>query len=127
MARSRPQRTIQGASGPAVPLWSGERSHVDGLEALLALGDVELDSFALVQRATVLDGAGVHEHVVAGVGLDEAVALVGVEPLDGANGHPACPPPVSSEVSTTPAPSGASGMGQARLCCSQTDLCCVEG
>src|SRR4029450_481092 len=100
MARSRPQRTIQGASGPAVPLWSGERSHVDGLGALLALGDVELDSFALVQRATVLDGAGVHEHVVAGLGFDEAVALVGVEPLDGANGHPACPPSVSSEVST---------------------------
>jgi hypothetical protein len=58
-------------------LWGGERSHVDGLGALLALGDVELDGLSLVQRATVLDGAGVDEHVVAVLGLDEAVALVG--------------------------------------------------
>ena len=39
----------------------------------------------------ILDGAGVDEHVVAGLGLDEAVALVGVEPLDGSNSHAGCP------------------------------------
>src|ERR671918_242963 len=86
-SRSVSRFVIPRRSGPAVRLLGGEWSHVDGLGALLALGDVELDGFALVQRATVLDGAGVDEHVVAGLGLDEAVALVGVEPLDGANSH----------------------------------------
>src|SRR4029450_14108903 len=62
------------------------------LGALLTLGDVELDRLAIVQRAIVLDGAGGHEHVGAGLGLDEAVALVGVEPLDGSTSHAACPP-----------------------------------
>src|SRR5215204_7432905 len=108
------------ASGPAVPLWGGERPHVDGLGALLALGDVELDGFALVQRAAVLDGADVDEHVVAGLGFDEAVALVGVEPLDGSNRHAGCPPPSARRYRSTPAPGGARGRGQARLCCSQT-------
>src|SRR5829696_7942741 len=78
--------------GPAVRLVAGRRSYVDGLGALLTLGDVELDRLALVQGAIVLDGAGVHEHVGAGLGLDEAVALVGVEPLDGSTSHAACPP-----------------------------------
>src|SRR5215218_1556734 len=78
--------------GPAVRLLAGRRSYVDGLGALLTLGDVELDRLALVQGAIVLDGAGVHEHVGAGLGLDEAVALVGVEPLDGSTSHAACPP-----------------------------------
>src|SRR5215203_1653354 len=78
--------------GPAVRLVGGRRSYVDGLGALLALGDVELDRLALVQGAIVLDGVGVHEHVGAGLGLDEAVALVGVEPLDGSTSHAACPP-----------------------------------
>src|SRR5215212_12202039 len=86
-AASRPLRI-----GPAVQLVAGRRSYVDGLGALLTLGDVELDRLALVQGAIVLDGAGVHEHVGAGLGLDEAVALVGVEPLDGSTSHAACPP-----------------------------------
>src|SRR5215216_6006869 len=86
-AASRPLRI-----GPAVGLLGGRRSYVDGLGALLTLGDVELDRLALVQGAIVLDGAGVHEHVGAGLGLDEAVALVGVEPLDGSTSHAACPP-----------------------------------
>src|SRR5215212_5583002 len=95
--------------GPAVRLLSGRRSYVDGLGALLTLGDVELDRLALVQRAIVLDGAGVHEHVGAGLGLDEAVALVGVEPLDGSNTHAACPPPLARRFSATPASGDASG------------------
>jgi hypothetical protein len=39
-------------------LLGGQRSHVGGLGAFLALGDVELDGLAVLQRATVLDGAG---------------------------------------------------------------------
>src|SRR4029453_3119114 len=78
--------------GPAVGLLGGRRSYVDGLRALLTLGDVELDRLALVQRPIALGGAGGHEHVGAGLGLDEAIALVGVEPLDGSTSHAACPP-----------------------------------
>jgi hypothetical protein len=55
------------------------------LGPFLALGDVELDGLAILQRVPVLDGAGMDEDVVARLGLDEAVALVGVEPLDGSN------------------------------------------
>src|SRR4029453_16528196 len=76
--------------------------------ALLALGDVELDGLAF-QRTVALDGADVHEHVVAVLGLDEAVALVGVEPLDGPNRHAACPPSGTLEASTTPPPRGRGG------------------
>jgi hypothetical protein len=35
----------------------------------LALGDVELDGLALVQRTVAFDGADVHEHVVPASGL----------------------------------------------------------
>src|SRR5215212_12084674 len=101
-------RSAGGCSG--LRLRGGDWSHVGRLGAFLALGDVELDGLAVLQRAAVLDGADVDEDVVAGLGLDEAVALVGVEPLHGANSHPACPPSVSSEVSTTPVLGGASGM-----------------
>src|SRR6266516_8025980 len=86
-------RRTAGGIGPAVRLSGGSRPYVGGLGALGALRDVEFDGLALFQRAVALDGAGVHEHVVARLGLDEAVALVGVEPLDGSNSHGACPPP----------------------------------
>src|SRR5919108_6625446 len=110
--------------GPAVRLLGGSRSYVDGLGALLTGSDVELDSLALVQGAIALDGAGVHEHVGAGLGLDEAVALVDVEPLDGSNSHAACPPPFARRCWATPASGDASGKGQARLCCkAKRDLC----
>jgi hypothetical protein len=33
----------------------------------------------------------VDEDVVARLGLDEPIALVGVEPLDGSNSHAGCP------------------------------------
>jgi hypothetical protein len=39
----------------------------------LALDDVELDGLAFFQRTVALNGAGVHEHVVAGLGFDEAL------------------------------------------------------
>src|SRR5437867_9406013 len=70
----RRNRSDAAATGPrpVARWWPG---------ALLALGDVELDGLAVLQRATVLDSAGVDEDVVAGLGLDEAVALVGVEPF----------------------------------------------
>jgi hypothetical protein len=41
-----------------------------------------------------------HEHVLAGLRGDKAVALVGVEPLHGSNSHVLVPPSIVSEVST---------------------------
>src|SRR5829696_8701801 len=106
---SRQPPGLRQVLAPAVRLVGDDRSHVGGLGALLTLGDVELDGLAFLQRAVALDGAGMHEHVVAGFGFDEAVALVGVEPLNGSDSHAACPPSVTSEVSTTPAPADAGG------------------
>src|SRR4051794_41325059 len=60
------------------------------LRALRALRDVELDLLVLVEGlvALRLDGRVVHEDVVAAVLLrNEAEALLGVEPLDGALSH----------------------------------------
>src|SRR4029453_4169141 len=74
-------------------LLAGGRAHVGGLGAFLALGDVELDGLAVGQRGPVLDGADMHEHVVAGLRLDEAIATVGVEPLHSSNTHGDCPSP----------------------------------
>ena len=57
---------------------------VGGLEPLGALGHLELDLIALGEalEALRLDGVEVHEHVVASLLGDEAVALRVVEPLD---------------------------------------------
>src|SRR3954452_24704280 len=60
------------------------------LRALRTLRDVELDLLVLVEGlvALRLDGRVVHEDVVAAVLLrNEAEALLGVEPLDGALSH----------------------------------------
>jgi hypothetical protein len=57
-----------------VGLLGGERAHVGGLGTLAALGDIELNGLAFFQPATFLDGADVDEHVVARLGLDEAIA-----------------------------------------------------
>src|SRR5208282_5931193 len=58
--------------------------------ALLALLKLEADLLAFVERADagVLHGGDVDEHVLAAVfGLNEAVALLGVEPLDRTHRH----------------------------------------
>src|SRR5215216_3902809 len=99
---------------PASGLLGGDRPHVGRLGAFLALGDVELDGLAVLQRGAVLDAAGMDEDVVAGLGRDEAVAAVGVEPLDGSNSHEVVPPSVVSEVSVTPTPVALAAEGQAR-------------
>src|SRR6516162_10874570 len=59
------------------------------LRPTLALRDIEFDPLALLQAAVTIhhDGGVVHEHVPATVDRDEAVALVRVEPLDGALSH----------------------------------------
>ncbi len=59
-------------------VWSLERTDVRGLRATLALGDLELDSLVLVERAVAagLNRREVREDVVAAVIRgDEAVAL----------------------------------------------------
>ena len=67
---------------------SGQSDDVDllGLRPLLALGDLELDARPIVQRlvAVHVDRGEVDEYVLPTVDRDEAVALLAVEPLDGA-------------------------------------------
>jgi hypothetical protein len=70
---------------------AGRACHVGGLVALLALHDVELDSLVLAYALLVLvgvvldDGGLVNEDVLVGVvAVDEAVAVLDVEPLDDA-------------------------------------------
>src|SRR6266536_6511544 len=59
------------------------------LRAAVTLRDLEFDPLPLFEAAVAihLDGGEVHEHVPATVDRDEAVALVRVEPLDGALSH----------------------------------------
>src|SRR5580693_5014117 len=59
------------------------------LRAAIALRDLELDPLPFFKGAVAihLDGGEVHKHVPATVDRDEAVALVRVEPLDGALSH----------------------------------------
>src|SRR5690242_5260958 len=69
---------------------SSDGTNVLRLRALGALRDVELDLLVLVEGlvALRLDGRVVNEDVIAAVLLgDEAEALLGVEPLDGALSH----------------------------------------
>jgi len=71
--------------------FAGRACHVGGLVALLALHDVELDALVLAYALLVLvgvvldDGGLVDEDVLVGVvAVDEAVAVLDVEPLDDA-------------------------------------------
>src|SRR5208337_3734278 len=60
------------------------RAHdIARLEALGAFEQIELDSFAFVQRtvAVLLDGRKMHEHILARGALDESVSLRPIEPL----------------------------------------------
>src|ERR1022692_3313030 len=59
------------------------------LRPAVALRDLEFDPLAFFEAAVAirLDGREVHEHVPATVDRDEAVALVRVEPFDGALSH----------------------------------------
>src|SRR3954451_23272871 len=78
------------AGSPAARPPTSDRADVLRLRALLALRDVELDALRLVQRAVAAagDGREVAEHVgAAAVLLDEAEALLRVEPLHCALGH----------------------------------------
>src|SRR5215472_6757522 len=64
-------------------------AHGLGLWAPVALRDLELHPLALFEGAVAirLDGGEVNEHVPTTVDRDEAVALVRVEPFDGALSH----------------------------------------
>src|SRR5262245_34567935 len=72
------------SDGPGLDL-----AHVRGLESLGALGDLELDLVSLSQALEPLglDGAEVHEYVLAILLGDEAVPLRVVEPLHAALSH----------------------------------------
>ena len=64
-----------------------DRRDLIGLQALLALHDLEAHLLAFLQglETRALDGAKMNEHVRAAVAGDEAEALGFVEPLDGTN------------------------------------------
>src|SRR2546423_7160873 len=72
---------------------SGGRAYVRGLGTLLSLGHVELDLLVLLEVpvARPLNGGEVHEHVRSALLGDEAVPLLGVEPLHDAGCHTAIP------------------------------------
>ena len=79
--------SVPGDRGRAL---GSERTDVRGLRALLALTDLEADLLTIVEGlvALALDRREVNEQVLAAFGWgDEPVALVGVEPLDGALWH----------------------------------------
>src|SRR4026209_895292 len=70
-----------------------DRLHVRRLQALIALHDVELDLLTLGQRLVAFpcNRREVDEDVFAAFALDEAVALLVREPLDGALGQNVLP------------------------------------
>src|SRR5580693_5102741 len=85
--KARPPR-----SGTGPSRWSARDLHGANrlcLRSAVALRDVELDTLALFEGAVAirLDGGEVHEHIPTTVDRDEAVALVRVEPFDGALSH----------------------------------------
>src|SRR5207244_12993154 len=76
-------------SGPLLLVPKGKASDADdvrSLQALLALHDFELDALTLGQRLVPLhpDRGEVDEDVLPLLALDEAIALLVREPLDGA-------------------------------------------
>src|SRR5579872_5051550 len=78
-------------AGPSANQGELSSHSADGLclGTAIALRDVELDPLPFFKGAVAihLDGGEVHKHVPATVDRDEAVALVRVEPLDGALSH----------------------------------------
>ncbi len=66
-----------------------DHAHLVGLQTLLALHDLEFDALALLKASVARpdDRRVVDEYVLTTVDGDEAVALFGVEPLDGALCH----------------------------------------
>jgi hypothetical protein len=66
---------------------------VDGLQAFVALLDIELHllPFSEGSITLLLDGGEVHKHVLPSVLRDKAVALLCVEPLDYTGRHDGVP------------------------------------
>src|SRR5207302_4735184 len=72
---------------------SADDANVDGLQALGALGHLELDGLVLLQVlvAAAFDATEVHEDVVSTFLGDEAVALLRAELLHGSSCHEQSP------------------------------------
>src|SRR5690349_4596677 len=71
-----------------------DQPNVRGLGSLLSLRNLEFDLLVLFEVAISLslDGRVVHEHVGAILLGDEAIPLLGAEPLHGASCHKQSPP-----------------------------------
>src|SRR5215471_16691909 len=91
MTRAPPGQTVPSVV-PKVLVGSDDMNLL-GLGALLALGDLELDPRPVVEGLVPVhvNRGEVDEHVLPTVDCDEAVALLAVEPLDGALRHCALP------------------------------------
>src|SRR5260370_38113223 len=78
--------------------------NVGGLEPLRALGHLEFDLVTLGQalEALALDGVEVHEHVLATLLADEAVAFRVFEPLDRTLSHRHSPSALSFPSANPP-------------------------
>ena len=91
-----PARSRRGRGAAWIGVWSesADRHDLGGLQALVALGDLELDGLTLVQGlvAVDLDLREVDEQVFTFFALDEAVPLLVAEPFDCSSGQrvPSC-------------------------------------
>src|SRR5258705_13884667 len=85
---------------------SGDQADLLRLRALLTLRDLELHALTVFQRLVAfhLDGGEVDENVLPPVNRDETVALLAVEPLDGALCHGALPHFAGAGSARPPAP-----------------------
>src|SRR5262249_19042157 len=85
---------------PGLPRYSAELDRTDclGLRAAIALSNLEFDALAFFKRAVAvrLNCREVDEDVSTTVDRDEAVALIRVEPFDGALSHEQQPPTFGS-------------------------------
>src|SRR5207248_8117812 len=87
-----PPKRERAPSGARIPIGSGKglaRLDVRSLQALVALHDLELDLLTLGQRLVAFpcNRREVDEDVLPALALDEAIALLVREPLDGALGQ----------------------------------------
>src|SRR3954454_21996918 len=105
---------VPDAPGPRSEPCGSEHADRLRLRTPVALGDLELDPLPLLQAAVAirLDGRIVHEHVLATVDRDEAVAFVRVVPLDGALCHSYQLPPGQFPWSFPRLPTRAAGAAE---------------
>src|ERR1700741_5091309 len=108
----------------------GDYDDLLGLLSPVALRDLELDALPLFEAAVTvgLDRRKVDENVLATVDGDKAVALVWVEPLDGALSHSKQLPNCCSGFEPRPFNRGTRRSRPAESCHARSRVCtCLAG